>query len=252
MSYRRLPNTDSARLKALQKAYEKGLELSPIDLAYSQKTFNKLRLFLSNFEKAYIDYQSAYTVQVENNKANYLPKLNKAKIYILHFFKVLKMSIERGDLPKNSLDFFELKANKMPVLTSEDKIFFWGNKIIEGESKRMSLGLKPVTNPTFGIVRVYFDNFVQEYRTQKKLKDNSAYFLNILASMRAEVNDIIKNIWDETELHFGNLEKSEKEANLLSYGVIFYTKKTEKPQKIKEQKKSDKILIDYSLPFSFL
>ncbi|RLD47495.1 MAG: hypothetical protein DRI94_13895, partial [Bacteroidetes bacterium] len=124
MSYRRLPNTDSARLKALQKACEKGLELSPIDLAYSQKTFNKLRLFLDNYEKAYIDYRSAYTAQVENNKTNYLPKLNKAKIYILHFFKVLKMSVERGDLSVDSLVFFDLKPNKIPALTSEDKIFF--------------------------------------------------------------------------------------------------------------------------------
>jgi len=116
----------------------------------------------------------------------------------------------------------------------------------------MSLGLRPVTNPTFGVVRVYFDNFVQEYRTQKKLKDNSAYFLNILASKRNEANDIIKNIWDETESHFNNIEKSEKELELSDYGIIFYTKKSEKQSKLNDSQKSNKNLIDYSLPFSFL
>ena len=225
MAYRRLPNTDLSRLNALKKAYDMGVNLSPIDLAFSQKTFNKLRLFLPSFEKSYIEYQTSYKKQVENNKNNYLPKLNKARLYILHFIKVLRMAIERGELPKSSLDFFNLNSNKVPVLTSEDKIFFWGNKIIEGESKRVSLGLKPVTNPTFGIVRVYFENFVQEYNIQKKLKDDSARFLSILASKRDEANKIIKLIWDEINHYFSNTGNAEKEANLIKYGVIFYTKK---------------------------
>jgi len=255
MPYLRLPNTDSARLQALKKAYEKGVNLSPIELAFSQKTFNKLRLFLTDYEKSYIDYLANYKIQVENSSKNYLPKINKAKTYILHFIKVLKMAVERGDLPNNSLDYFGLKQNKTPNLTSEDKIFFWGNKIIEGESKRISLGLKPVTNPTFGVVRVYFDNFVEEYNAQERLKNNTAYLLNILTSKRKEANEILKTVWDEVGEYYNDCEDIERQKKMSEYGVIFISKEEDKKtstKSLKTNKASKNSIIDYSLPFSFL
>lgn len=254
MAINNLPNTDTARLNALKKAFEKGRELSPIDLAFSQKSFSKLRNFVFGYEKAVIDYQAAYTNQEKNNKDSYLPKLKKAEVYIIDFIKVTFMAVERGDLQQNTLDFFDLKLNKIPKLTSEDKIFFWGNKIIEGESKRMSLGLRPVTNPTFGVVRVYYNNFVEEYYKQKRLKDNTAYFLNILASMRQESNSLIENIWEQIYSNFESLESTERKNKLIDYGVIFELNNETKTKEDETQKsaKSQKYSVDYSLPFSFL
>ena len=52
MPYRRLPNTDAARHKALTRAFEIGKELPPFKLAFSQSTFQRVQSFLPMFEKA--------------------------------------------------------------------------------------------------------------------------------------------------------------------------------------------------------
>ena len=44
MPYRRLPNTDVARLRALRIAFEKGKELPPFQLAFSQTTLQKIQI----------------------------------------------------------------------------------------------------------------------------------------------------------------------------------------------------------------
>jgi hypothetical protein len=50
MPYRRLPNTDTARIKAMKIALEKGKELPPNKLAYSSKTIVGLTKFLPQFD----------------------------------------------------------------------------------------------------------------------------------------------------------------------------------------------------------
>ena len=68
MPYRRLPNTDSARLRALKAAYKMGKNTHPQDLAFSQATFSKVELFINSFEKAIAHYKAAYDTQVERSK----------------------------------------------------------------------------------------------------------------------------------------------------------------------------------------
>ena len=51
MPYRRLPNTDAARIRALRIALEKGKEVHPSQMAFSPKTVVRLQKFLPQFEK---------------------------------------------------------------------------------------------------------------------------------------------------------------------------------------------------------
>ena len=43
MPYRRLPNTDNARIKAMKRAHELGTDLPPFKLAFSQGIFQKIK-----------------------------------------------------------------------------------------------------------------------------------------------------------------------------------------------------------------
>lgn len=52
MPYRRLPNTDQARVRALKAAVEKGDVYNVRDLAISLKTLFEARNFLQRFEAA--------------------------------------------------------------------------------------------------------------------------------------------------------------------------------------------------------
>ena len=49
MPYRRLPNTDAARIRAMKEALKLGKELPPFKLAYSGGTYVRLQAFLPSF-----------------------------------------------------------------------------------------------------------------------------------------------------------------------------------------------------------
>ena len=52
MPYRRLPNTDSARIRSMKKALEMSSKKSPRDLAFSQTVLMQIRTFLPMSEQS--------------------------------------------------------------------------------------------------------------------------------------------------------------------------------------------------------
>jgi len=69
MPYRRLPNTDAARIKAMKMAYSKAKELPPFKLAFSQSLFQRLQSFMPVFEKNVFESKQTYA-----NKFAYFQK----------------------------------------------------------------------------------------------------------------------------------------------------------------------------------
>ena len=63
MPYRRLPNTDQARLRALQTAVTMGQKKETEQLAFSDKSLNHLRSFYTSFESTIIHHKLARTQQ---------------------------------------------------------------------------------------------------------------------------------------------------------------------------------------------
>ena len=115
MPYRRLPNTDNARHKALLKAYNKGKETPPFKLAFSQSTYQKVVSFLHGFEKKIILQKSALSNQTERNK-DYHSLQKKAKLYISHFVQVVNMAIQRGEISSAILDYYKLNGYSKKLL----------------------------------------------------------------------------------------------------------------------------------------
>ena len=94
MPYRRLPNTDAARIRALTNAINKTMSMHPDDIAYSYKVLQNAKFFLPTF-KTGINYQRAdYSQSVEKN-SNYNSLQKRAKMYISHFIQMLNMAITR-------------------------------------------------------------------------------------------------------------------------------------------------------------
>lgn len=228
MPYRRLPNTDSARRRALMKAFEKGRELPPFKLAFSQSTFQRVQSFLPSWEKAMYEAKQAYSNQVKRNK-DYLRVQKKAKLYISHFIQVVNMAIMRGDLPENERSLFGMHEDmtKLPLLNSESDLIKWGEKLIHGENLRKGKGLSPITNPTIAVVRVRYEQFLDAYKFQKTLQKNYSRAQEHLASMRKEADDIILNVWNEVEAHYSNLTDKERRTKAEEYGLSYVFRKTE-------------------------
>jgi len=228
MPYRRLPNTDVARLRALKIAYVKGKELPPFKLAYSQATFTKVQAFLPQFEHALLVHKSAFNNQVSKSK-DYVNSLKKAKLYISHFIQVINMAIARGDMPANVRSYYSLEdyENKVPTLNTEAEVIKWGETIIRGEADRTRKGMAPVTNPTIALVKVRFEDFKDSYNFQKTLQKNNNRTLQELAKLRDEADALVAKVWDEVENNYHELPDELRREKAKEYGLIYVFRKNE-------------------------
>ena len=87
MPYRRLPNTDQARVRALKAAVEKGEMYNVRDLAITLKTLFEARNFLHRFEAAQIYYTQCYDNQSRASRKHQM-NVKTARLYISHFIQV--------------------------------------------------------------------------------------------------------------------------------------------------------------------
>jgi hypothetical protein len=228
MPYRRLPNTDAARRKALSIANRLGREMPPFKLAFTQSTFQRVQSFLPLFEKTLQEAKSAYSTQVKRNK-DYLRIQKKAKLYISHFIQVVNMAIQRGDLPEVERSLFGISENmqKLPPLNTESDLITWGEKLIHGEELRKGKGLSPITNPTIAVVRVRYEQFLDAYKSQKTLQKSYQRSQEQLVGLRKEADNIIVSVWNEVEKTFANLHDPEKRKKCEEFGLTYVFRKNE-------------------------
>jgi hypothetical protein len=228
MPYRRLPNTDRARLKALVKAYQMGKELPPFKLAFSQSTYQQIVSFLPGFEKKLLHQKSAISKQIERNR-EHLGLMKKAKLYISHFIQVVNMAIQRGELAPSILEYYQLEKQngKLPNLNTEEDIIKWGKCIIDGESDRIKKGMSPITNPTIAVVKVRFEKFFESYYNQKNLRQSNCRTLKELSETRPIADEIIVNIWNEVEESFKDLPDDIRRERAAEYGLVYVFRKSE-------------------------
>jgi len=228
MPYRRLPNTDSARLKSLKAAYAKGKDLPPFKLAFSAGSFRSIQKVLPQFENAISEHKNALNIQAEKNK-EYQKRLKKVRIYISHFIQVVNLAIVRGDLLPDTRNYFGLEEEekKVPSLVSEEDVILWGEKLIAGEQKRRNKGMNPITNPTIAVLKVHFDKFMEYHNYQLSLKNRSQRAQDQLNERRSHVDGVIQQIWNEVEGSFNDLPEEMRREKATDYGLVYVFRKNE-------------------------
>jgi hypothetical protein len=226
--YRRLPNTDTARLKALRNALKKGTELSPVESAVSSGTLHKVKTVLSLFEQEMIQLKAAFSNQVEKSK-DYAELQKKARLYISHFLQVMNFSIARGELPASARSFYSINENnhRIPLLNNEAEIIKWGALVISGEAERIGKGGNIITNPTSALVKVWYEKYCEAYRYQKNLQKATVRALKRVSDLRTEVDKIILSVWNEVEEKFRFLPDKERREKAMEYGIIYFLRKNE-------------------------
>lgn len=228
MPYRRLPNTDSARLKALRTALLRGENVSPIHKPFSQNTLQNIKQILPKFEMLIKTQKQAFKNQTDKSpEYNYLFK--KAKTYVSHFIQVMGLAVSRGDLKLEAKTYFGLEkyANKLPSIKSESELLKWGEIIIEGEPKRIANGGNPMTNPTIGIVKVHFEKFNEAYLSQRNLHETYVRYSNQVSEMRPQIDKIILQLWNEIEASFEQVDEIQKRNLSREYGLVYFFRRNE-------------------------
>ena len=228
MPYRRLPNTDTARIKAMKTALTKGKELPPNQLAFSSRTIIQLQNFLPQFEHNVQSYRLALTSQNKKSK-DYNETLRKARIYLTHFIRVMNMAIFRGDLPVETRAFYGLATDEstVPSLTTENELMSWGRRMIEGEEFRIKKGGSPITNPTIAVVKVRFENFLEAWTYHNNLAKRTFDYIEKNNNLRKEADEIILKIWNEVENFHNSLPEEVRKSRSEEYGLVYFYRKGE-------------------------
>lgn len=228
MPYRRLPNTDTARIRAMKIALKQGQDLPPHKLSFSSKTVVNLQKFLPHFENNIQYYRHSVNVQTTRSK-DFNEIFWKARVYLTHFIRVMNMAIYRGDLPPETRTFYGMSTNEstVPSLNSENELVSWGKRIIEGEEFRIRKGGNPITNPTIAVVKVRYENFLQALYSHNIQAKKAFEFMEKNSTLRREADEIILQIWNEVEMSHNDFPEDIRKIKNEEYGLVYFYRKNE-------------------------
>ena len=228
MPYRRLPNTDAARIKALKTAIEKAENTDFKELQITTTTLSESKTTLNQFEILCSRYRRMHDIQVKANKT-FQGKVKNARMYISHFVQVLYMCMVRAEIKESQLEYYNLQNLNMvvPDLTSNELILEWGKKIIEGENQRISKGGVPIYNPSIAKVNVMFSLFKEGYQTQMLHQKSTLRVLDEVAAYREKVDKVIFDIWEEVEKNSLDIVSEKRLDRNREYGIVYYYRKGE-------------------------
>ncbi|MCA1741767.1 MAG: hypothetical protein LC630_04750 [Bacteroidales bacterium] len=232
MPYRRLPNTDSARLRALKRAIEISKDIPPFRLAFSMKTLVKIQAFLPAFDNTISHQRQTLVNQSEKIRANQ-DTARKARLYITHFLKVMNMAIARGEMPPETRSFYGIAPDdsSLPSLTTENELVAWGKRIIDGEEYRIRKGSSPVTNPSIAVVKVRYEKFLETRNHYKTINRRASECVNRTSDLRGEADELIATLWNEIETSFASLPEEEKRTSAEKYGLVYVFRRNETTRK---------------------
>ncbi|HOK36355.1 MAG TPA: hypothetical protein PLR72_03745 [Paludibacteraceae bacterium] len=228
MPYRRLPNTDQARLKALKTALEKLENQNFTHQIVPFKTVHEAKSFLNIFETQLLQYRNALHNQTTASK-QYQKNMATARLYISHFIQVLNLAVVRGEIKKEQKQLYQLNpdSENVPALNSEKALLHWGKCIIEGENERVRAGGFPIYNPSIAKVKVYYDIFKDNKLNQKFYQETTRRNWEELVALRPQADRLIVEIWDHVEAAFKEEKPFTRYQKCKEYGLIYYYRKGE-------------------------
>ena len=237
MPYRRLPNTDQARIRTLKTAVDNCVQGGIYTNVLKHNTYFTAKNILEKFSREVEAYKKCVSEQSsKRGNAKYEAAFKSARMYVTHFLQVLSMSVMRGEIARAKRAYYGLAVedDSLPTITLESAVLEWSKKIVEGERKRQGEGGVPIYNPTMGRVSVACDLFKDMYDKQQRLQQSTAEALQRVAAMRAECDEIILAVWQEIEDAFASFEGEERLAKCAKYGIIYYTRRDRKKKEKNE------------------
>ena len=205
MPYRRLPNTDQARLRTLKTAVDNCVQGGIYTNVLKHNTYFTAKNILEKFSREVEAYKKCVSEQSsKRGNAKYEAAFKSARMYVTHFLQVLSMSVMRGEIARAKRAYYGLNPDddSLPTITLESAVLEWSEKISQGERKRQQLGR------------------------------NTADALGRVAAMREECDSAILTVWQEIEEKFAALESGERIAKCAQYGIIYYTRPDRKKKAV--------------------
>lgn len=229
MPYRRLPNTDQARLRALETARMKGKNSNPNVLPFSQKVYLELQSFLPQFQQAIDQYNFSKGKQAQVGR-QLAESFRMARLYVSHFIQVINFCIQRNEMKSSVRKFYQLDEDdkSIPELGTEQQLIEWGAKVLKGDDARVLAGGSRIYNPSIAMVKVKYEQFLELYNSHKSLLVTTQKHLDKVAEMRAKADHIILELWNEVEASFNDLSPQTRRVKCTECGIVYFMRKGEK------------------------
>lgn len=234
MPYRRLPNTDAGRIRAMQTALEQ-LQSQKDEHIFHKINAPLLQSELAGFERLYKHYNNALRMQVTASK-RYQRLFKEAKLYISHFIQVLNLAVIRKEIKKELKPLYglDIDSNLVPEMTSNEHILEWGERIISGENLRKLQGGAPLYNPSIARVNVLYSQFKEACFSYKLHQETTNTHQEKLKTKRTEIDKRIQVLWNQIEKHFAELNPDEHIKECKKWGVVYYLRKNERKAETNE------------------
>ncbi|WP_159519856.1 hypothetical protein [Sunxiuqinia indica] len=228
MPYRRLPNTDQARMKAIEMALEKGKRTAFSELAFDALTLEKIQTLYPRLSNSIRQLQASKQIQFDRSN-EYGTIFKKAKLYLSHFVQVLNFAILREEMKPEVREFYGMPSHsaKVPPLNLENDVLAWGERIIAGEQKRCMQGGSAIYSPSIALVKVHYENFKDAFHHQKILQNNVDRATLKVKEMREDADALIQDLWNQVEEKFSDFPSDQRREKAQEYGLVYVFRQSE-------------------------
>lgn len=230
MPYRRLPNTDQARLRALKAACTAAEQVEPSDLRFSRMLGMEISSFTPIFEQCLNQYIDSRNLQAAIGK-QLSDAGRSARLYLSHFVQVFNMCVVRGEIKCEARKMLGLPLDdsSVPDIVSDQQLSEWGKRIVEGEEKRMAQGGgNRIYNPSIAVVKVKLAQFEEVYAKHKDIVLTIQKHHAKVDELRAKADQMILAVWNDVENSLAPIDSDEKRDQCSQYGVVYFYRPVER------------------------
>jgi hypothetical protein len=227
MYFKKVPETDDGKIRTLQAAIDRKEINGDQEVILSEGEAGELRLFVISYENARFVLKQA-TKDLTQSQTEYDALFKNAQMYVSHFIQVLLLAIIRNEIKPEALSnygFESGKAPELPDLSTEEAVVYWGEKIIQGETKRMSCGGYPLYNPAIAKVKVHYELFSDVVHSTGIYRQNVVRQRAVLYEMQKEAENMIRDIWSRVEEKYKHLPLQELSEVYQSYKISYLYQK---------------------------
>ena len=231
MPSRLLPRTEAERLDALSGVWRKLASSSVPERALLRLgTQKRLRRVLPRFRRAVRSRQDLRGSQTEGTAAVDQTR-EELRIYLAHFLQALNHCIQRGKgFRAGDRTYYGLHASQetLPRMRTLAEIIRVATDVVTGEAERTAAGGSPITLPSATEIAELLERLQSQIKARKQILHKTEPRSNAVIGMREEVDDLIRDIWDELDFAFRKEPAPSKRRRLREWGVAFESRPARK------------------------
>lgn len=153
-----------------------------------------------------------------------LPAADTLRMIVSHFIQVYQMGIARGDFAAAGRAVYELSVNEetVPNLDAEAALLLWADRIVKGDPRRVpQFSEAPMAMPAASAVAAALQSYHEKLEAQTEAKDQLEAEQADVIDLRAEADQVIRDVWDEIEFALRQLEAPTLRRRAREWGVVY-------------------------------